>query len=71
VGVTSKRSYALISRRDGRAYDVEMIEPGAVPRVVNTFNREADAWDWINEQRYVDRFMRRMARNPSGRGAAD
>ena len=69
--MTSKRSYALIVRKDGRAYDVEMVEPGAIPRVVNTFIREADAWDWINEQRYLDRFVRRMARNPHGHGAAD
>jgi hypothetical protein len=69
--MTCKRSYALVVRKEGRAYDVEMVEPGAVPRVVNTFNREADAWDWINEQRYIDRFMRRIARNPNGHGAPD
>jgi hypothetical protein len=69
--MTAKRSYTLIRRKDGSAYDVELIEPGAVPRIVNTFNTEADAWEWLNEQRHVDRFMRRIARNPHGRGAPD
>jgi len=67
----AKRSYALIPRKDGSVYDVELIEPGAAPRVVNTFNRECDAWEWLDEQRHVDRFMRLLARNPHGRGAPD
>ena len=35
--------------------DVEMTEPGGEPRIVNTFNTEAEAWDWINEKRRIDK----------------
>jgi hypothetical protein len=66
--MTAKRTYRIIPRKGGSVYDVEMTEPGSVPRVVNTFNSEAAAWEWLNEQRHVDRFARRMARNPQGRG---
>jgi hypothetical protein len=68
ISMTAKRTYCVVSRKHGRAYDVEMTEPGSAPRIVNTFNSEADAWDWLNEQRHVDRFARRMSRNPEGQG---
>jgi hypothetical protein len=69
--MTAKRTYRLVPRKDGSAYDVETTEPGSVPRIVNTFNSEAEAWDWLNEQRHVDRCVRRLTRNPGGHGAPD
>jgi hypothetical protein len=68
ISMTAKRTYRMIPRKDGSAYDVEMSEPGCPPRIVNTFNSEAAAWEWLNEQRHVDRFERRMSRNPKGHG---
>jgi hypothetical protein len=44
---------------------------GSAPRIVNTFNNEAEAREWLNKQRHVDWFIRRMARNPDGHGAPD
>jgi hypothetical protein len=66
--MTAKRTYRIIPRKGGSAYDVEMTEPGAAPRIVNTFNSEAEAWEWLNEQRHVDRCARRLSRNPEGHG---
>jgi hypothetical protein len=68
ISMTAKRTYRIIPRKAGGAYDVEMTESGSAPRIVNTFNSEAEAWEWLNEQRHVDRFARRMARNPEGHG---
>jgi len=56
----TKRSYALVARKDGGVFDVKVAEPGREPRVLNTFNREADAWEWIHEQQCVEQFVRRM-----------
>jgi hypothetical protein len=36
-----------------------MTHGSAEPRIVNTFNSEADAWNWINEQKQVNKFERR------------
>jgi hypothetical protein len=36
-----------------------MTEAGAEPRIVNTFNTEAEAWDWINEKRRIDKLTAR------------
>jgi hypothetical protein len=63
-----KRCYRIIPKKYGPAVDVEMTEPGSAPRVVNTFNREAEAWEWINEQEQVDKFAERLSRNPKGQG---
>ena len=71
IDMTTKRTYRLIPRKDGSAYDVEVTEPGSASRIVNTFNAEAEAWEWINEQRHVERYVRRIARNPDGRGRPD
>jgi hypothetical protein len=46
-------TYRIVPRRHDPAYDVEMTAPGAKPRVVNTFNAEADAWEWLTEQLLV------------------
>jgi hypothetical protein len=66
----SKPSYRIIPQPHGRAYDVEMSLPGEPARIVNTFNTEADAWQWVNEQRHVERIARRLARDPDGHGRA-
>jgi hypothetical protein len=36
-----------------------MTEPGGEPRIVNTFNTEAEAWDWISEKRRIDKLTAR------------
>jgi hypothetical protein len=36
-----------------------MTEAGVKPRIVNTFNTEADAWDWVNEKARIDRLAAR------------
>jgi hypothetical protein len=57
-------------RNEGRVLDVEMMTPGSPLRIVNCFNREEDAWQWVDQQRQADRFARRLKRNPEGRGRA-
>jgi hypothetical protein len=63
-----KPTYRVIPRKDGRAFDVEVTAPNSPPRIVNCFNTEADAWQWLDQQRQVDRIARRLKRNPEGRG---
>jgi hypothetical protein len=65
-----KPTYRIIPRNEGRVLDVEMTTPGSPPHIVNCFNREEDAWQWVDEQRQADRFARRLKRNPEGRGRA-
>jgi hypothetical protein len=36
-----------------------MTHGSAEPRIVNTFNSEAEAWEWINEQKQVNKFRLR------------
>jgi hypothetical protein len=69
--MTAERTYRMIPRKHGRAYDVEMTEPGSASRIVNTFNSEAAAWEWLTEQRHVDRFATRKSRNPEGDGGPE
>jgi hypothetical protein len=47
-------TYRIIPRKGGRAFDVEMTAPNSPPRIVNCFNKEADAWQWLDEQLLVD-----------------
>ena len=61
--MTAKRSYRMLPRKDRSAFDVEVAELGCLPRVVNTFNSEAAAWEWLTEQQDIDRFAGRMSRN--------
>jgi hypothetical protein len=65
-----KPTYRIVPRNEGRVVDVEMTAPESPPRIVNSFNREEDAWQWVEQQRQVDRFARRLKRNPEGRGRA-
>jgi len=55
----AKNTYRVVIRKNGRTCDVEMTEPGAQPRIVNTFNSEAEAWEWINEQKNAAKFAAR------------
>jgi hypothetical protein len=59
-----KSTYRIIPRKRGTACDVEMTEPGAAPRIVNTFNSEAEAWEWANEQRLAAKFSARLPETP-------
>ena len=54
-----KPTYRVISRNYGRAFDVEMTAPNSPPHIVNCFNKEADAWQWLYQQLEVDRPARR------------
>jgi hypothetical protein len=56
-------TYGITPRRYDPACDVEMIVPGAKPRVVNIFNDDADAWEWLNEQNHVADFAARFPVN--------
>jgi hypothetical protein len=55
-------TYRVIHHKSQRSCDVEMTAPGATPRIVNTFNTEPDAWDWISEQEHVANFAARTLR---------
>ena len=63
-----KPTYRVIPRKNSRAFDVEMTAPNSPPRIVNCFNKEADAWQWLDQQLEVDRFARRQKRNIEGQG---
>ena len=60
-----KATYRIIPRKKGTACDVEMTAPGSPPRIVNTFNTEAEAWDWVNEQRLAAKFAARLPQPPA------
>jgi hypothetical protein len=55
----AKPSYRVVPQKKGPACDVEMTEAGAKPRIINTFNTEADAWDWVNEKMRIDKLAAR------------
>ena len=40
--------------------DVQVTEDDGESRVVNTFNREADAWQWVREQEHVSEICARI-----------
>ena len=64
-----KPTYRVIPRKGGRTFDVEMTAPNCPPTIVNCFNTEANAWQWVYEQRQVERVARRLKRDPEGMGA--
>ena len=65
-----KPTYRVIPRKNGRAFDVEMMAPNCPPTIVNCFNAWADAWQWVYDQRHVERVARRLERDPEGHGRA-
>ena len=65
-----KPTYRVIPRKGGRSCDVEMTALDSSPTIVNCFNTEAEAWEWVYEHRQVERFARRLKRDPEGQGRA-
>ena len=57
----TKTTYPVLPCKKGQTCDVEMTVAGAKLRIVNTFNTEAEAWDWANEQDVVNKFAVREA----------
>lgn len=55
----AKPNYRVVPQKRGLACDVEMTEAGAKPRIINTFNTEAEAWDWLNEKTHIDKLAAR------------
>ena len=54
-----KAKYRVLVRKDQRTCDIEMTHGSTESRIVNTFNSEAEAWEWINEQKQVNKFILR------------
>jgi len=59
MGIMLKTTYRVVVRKNQRTCDVEMTEPGTAPRIVNTFNSESEAWEWLNEQKNAGKFAAR------------
>jgi hypothetical protein len=62
LGSMAKPTYRIVPQKRGLACDVEVTEPGASPRIINTFNTEAEAWDWLNEKLRIDKLAARRAK---------
>ena len=55
----AKPIYRIVPQKRVPACDVEMTEAGAKPRIINTVNTEAEAWDWLNEKVRIDKLAAR------------
>ena len=55
----AKKTYRIVPHKKGPACDVEMTEPGAKPRIIDTFNTEAEAWECLNEKARIDKLTAR------------
>jgi hypothetical protein len=55
--------YSVLPRKDSSVCDVQATEEHGETRVVNTFNSEADAWQWITEQEQAGEICARLERN--------
>ena len=53
-------TYRVRPRKDSPTCDVQVTEEGGMSRIVNTFNREADAWQWVGEQEHVTEICSRI-----------
>jgi hypothetical protein len=62
MGVT----YRALLRKDSLTCDVHAAEDGRT-RVVNTFNSEADAWEWVTEQEQVREICERLEKGHHNR----
>jgi len=51
-------TYSVLPRKDSPVCDVQIAELGRHPRIVNTFNSEADAWEWAIEQQQIAENLR-------------
>ena len=62
--------YRVLPRKDSPTCDVHATEDGKT-RVVNTFNSEADAWEWVTEQEQAREICERLAKgHHNGRRAS-
>jgi hypothetical protein len=55
----AKTTYRVVPQKRGPACDVEMTEAGAKPRIIDTFNTEAEAWDCLNEKERIGKLAAR------------
>ena len=55
-----KPRYRILVRKDQTTCDVELTIGTDPARIVETFNSEAEAWSWVNEQKAVNRFARQQ-----------
>ena len=62
------RNNRVLPRKDSPTCDVQVTEDGGRSRVVNTFNREADAWQWVVEQEHVGEICARIRKDAQGKG---
>ena len=67
LGPMPKIKYRILVRKDGQTCDVEMKHGPEAPRIVNTFNSEAEAWEWVNEQKQINKFASREAAEGPGK----
>ena len=44
-----------------------MTEAGAKPRIINTFNTEAEAWDWLNEKVRIEKLTARRIKSQNNK----
>ena len=56
-------SYRVTPRKGSPTCDVHAREDGGNPRLVNTFNHEADAWQWVTEQEQTQAMCERMEKS--------
>ena len=54
-------TYRVLPRKDSPTCDVHATEHGKT-RVVNTFNSEADAWEWVTEQEQAREICERLGK---------
>ena len=55
-------TYRVMPRKDSLTCDVHATEDGKT-RVVNTFNSEADAWEWVTEQEQAREICERLGKD--------
>jgi hypothetical protein len=58
-----KATYSVRLRKDSRVCDVMICEEEREFRIVNTFNHESEAWQWITEQEQVRGICARLERD--------
>lgn len=56
-------TYIVKPRKDSPVCDVHACEESGTPAVVNTFNREADAWQWVTEQQHARAICERLEKS--------
>jgi hypothetical protein len=55
-------TYRVVPRKDSPVCDVHAIDEGGELRLVNTFNCEADAWQWVTEQEQASEICARLGK---------